>query len=75
MSSIGKQNFNFSAKLQEKSEKEFEDLSTVTPLIQDILFNKKLGKRYSGYVDRLKKDSEIIINDELVEKFEKLLGK
>lgn len=62
-------------RLQEKSEKEFQDLSSVTPMIQNILFTEKSGKLYNEYIDRLKIDSQIIINDETVGQFEKIFRK
>lgn len=62
-------------RLQEKSGKEFEDISAVTSMIQNILFAEKRAKVYNEYIDRLKKDSQIIINNETVEAFEKLFRK
>ena len=62
-------------RLQEKSGKELEDLSAVTSMIQNILFAEKRAKLYNGYIDKLKKDSQIIINNETVEAFEKLFRK
>lgn len=62
-------------RLMEKVEGEVKDFSQVKSSVQRAMFKEKLKDVFDGYVDKLKQDSQIEINEEAVRLFEERFKK
>ncbi|MBI5407785.1 MAG: peptidyl-prolyl cis-trans isomerase [Nitrospirae bacterium] len=57
-------------RLQERTEKEFEEFENVKVVIRRKLFDEKYHELYTEYIDKLKEDAQIQINEEVVQAFQ-----
>jgi peptidyl-prolyl cis-trans isomerase C len=57
-------------KLQEKSEKEFEKFDTVKSAVHKTVFIRKINEMYNEFVNALKKEAQIEVNEAAIHLFE-----
>ncbi len=62
-------------RLTKKTEKEYEKIEAVKKIIHKKIFHEKYDKLYGEYVDQLKEDAQIRMNDEEIKSFKKIFGK
>ena len=62
-------------RLMEKSEKEFEEFSNVKAMVYNAAYKEKFHEIYDSYIDKLRKDARIELNDEAIRSFEETFKK
>lgn len=62
-------------RLVEKSEREVEEFSNVKAIVFKAAYEEKFREIYDGYIDKLRKDARIELNDEAVRAFEETFKK
>ncbi len=62
-------------RLQEKTGREVYEFDRVKEAVRRRLFAEKYKELYTGYVDKLKQEAQIKINDNALESFEKIFKK
>jgi peptidyl-prolyl cis-trans isomerase C len=62
-------------RLTEKSEKEIEEFSNVKAVVYNAAYKEKFHEIYNAYIDKLRKDARIELNDEAIRSFEETLKK
>ena len=62
-------------RLQEKSKEEFEEFEKVVSSIHKKVFYRKYRKLYDEYIEKLKKDAKITLNDRTIGVFKEIFNK
>lgn len=62
-------------RLMEKSGQEVEEFSSVKPIVFNAVYKEKFHEIYDGYIDKLRKDARIELNNEAIRVFEETFKK